>query len=121
MNKKEILTPIIIVLVSILAVVVFAFFNKTEPLNVDEFAKCVAEQELTMYGAVWCAYCAQNKKAFGESFKYINYVECPDNIQLCIDNGINAYPTWTDKEGKKYEGAQGLKGIAEITGCPLPE
>lgn len=121
MNKKEILTPIIIVLASILAVVVFAFLSKTEPVNVDEFAKCVAEKELTMYGAVWCSYCAQDKKAFGESFRLINYVECPNNTQLCIDKGINSYPTWMDKEGNKYEGAQGLKGIARITGCSLPE
>ncbi len=121
MIKKEILTPIIIVLASILAVAIFAFFSQTEPVNVDEFAKCVAEKELTMYGAEWCVYCTQDKKAFGESFKYINYVECPDNIQFCIDKGINAYPTWTDKEGNKYEGAQGLAGIARITGCPLPE
>jgi hypothetical protein len=128
MNKKEILIPIIIVIASVLAVVAFAFLNKANPIednnkysNLDEFAKCVAEKELTMYGAVWCTHCAKEKKAFGESFKYINYVECPDNIKLCLDKGINGYPTWMDKEGNKYEGAQGLAGIARITGCPLSE
>ena len=46
---------------------------------------------------------------------------CPDNIKLCTDLGINGYPTWIDAAGKKYEGEQGLAGIAKITGCELPK
>ncbi len=120
MNKKEIVTSIIVVLVSILAVVAFAFLTKKETINVDDFAKCVTNKGLTMYGAVWCAHCINEKKAFGNSFKFINYVECPDNIQLCSDKGVNGYPTWIDAVGKKYEGEQGLAGLARITGCELP-
>lgn len=87
----------------------------------DTFAKCVAGKGLTMYGAAWCSHCAAEKKAFGSSFKYIKYVECPDNVKLCTDLGINGYPTWIDALGKKYEGEQGLKGVAKITGCVLPK
>ena len=73
-----------------------------------------------MYGAVWCSHCQKEKAGFGDSFKYINYVECPDNIKLCTDKGVNGYPTWIDSAGKKYEGEQGVGGIAKITGCTLP-
>lgn len=62
--------------------------------NYDEFAKCLTQKGETMYGAAWCPHCIEQKAAFGTSFKYINYVECPDNTQLCIDKGIQGYPTW---------------------------
>ena len=62
--------------------------------NFDEFAKCLTQKGAVMYGAVWCPHCIEQKAAFGDSFKYINYVECPDNTQLCIDKGISGYPTW---------------------------
>jgi hypothetical protein len=97
---------------------VTAIFVKDTPLDI--FAKCVTNEGLTMYGAVWCSHCTNEKRAFGESFKYINYVECPDNINLCLSRGINGYPTWVDKNGLKYEGEQGLKGLAKISGCKLP-
>ena len=62
--------------------------------NYDEFAKCLTQKGAVMYGAEWCPHCKDQKAAFGDSFKYINYVECPDNTQLCIDKGIQGYPTW---------------------------
>jgi len=66
------------------------------PLTADKdaFAKCLTEKGFTMYGAEWCSHCKAEKAMFGSSFKYINYVECPDNLQLCIDKGIAGYPTW---------------------------
>jgi len=89
-------------------------------IPMDVFAKCVAKADFTMYGAVWCPHCQNQKKEFGDSFKYVSYVECPDNIKLCEDKGIVGFPTWLDKNGKKYEGEQSLSNIASITGCALP-
>jgi hypothetical protein len=93
----------------------------TGPSKYDDFARCVASKDVTMYGAVWCAHCLNEKKAFGSAFQYIKYVECPDNIKLCTDKGVLGYPTWIDGAGKKYEGEQGLSGVAKISGCALPE
>jgi hypothetical protein len=91
------------------------------PSKYDDFAKCAASKDVTMYGAVWCAHCLNEKKAFGSAFQYIKYVECPDNIKLCTDKEVLGYPTWIDGAGKKYEGARGLSGVAKISGCVLPE
>ena len=141
-NKKQIILTFIYVLIIVLILWGFAYFNKTEvPVTVDvpviststatgtvpivkdtpmdTFAKCVASKGVTMYGAAWCSHCLAEKKAFGESFKYVPYVECPDNTPLCIDKGINGYPTWIDGAGKKHEGEQGLSGVAKISGCLL--
>ncbi len=139
-DKKQIMSSILIVIIVILIIWIFVYFNSEnkpvvngEITNIatstviegdsplDIFAKCVTDYGLTMYGAVWCSHCLNEKKAFGESFKYINYVECPDNIQLCVDAGINGYPTWSDKAGNKYEGEQGLSGLSKITACELPQ
>ncbi|MFA6227228.1 MAG: hypothetical protein WC631_02010 [Candidatus Paceibacterota bacterium] len=66
------------------------------PLTADKnsFAKCLTDKGFTMYGAVWCSHCTAQKALFGDSFKYIKYVECPDNINICLDKGVQGYPTW---------------------------
>lgn len=66
------------------------------PLTADKdaFAKCLTDKGFAMYGAVWCSHCTAQKALFGDSFKYIKYVECPDNINLCLDKGVQGYPTW---------------------------
>lgn len=88
--------------------------------NLDSFAQCLASKNLTMYGAEWCSHCKKEKSRFGSSFKYVPYVECPENVQLCLAKGVNGYPTWIDAGGTLYEGEQGLEGLAKISGCELP-
>ena len=60
----------------------------------DTFAKCLTSKGLIMYGAEWCPHCKEEKALFGDSFKYVNYVECPQNTDLCLAKGIRGYPTW---------------------------
>lgn len=87
----------------------------------DAFAQCLAEKNITMYGAVWCSHCLNEKKSFGSSFRFVPYVECPDEPQKCLIAGINGYPTWVFPDGKKLEGEQGLKKLSQESGCALPE
>lgn len=86
----------------------------------DTFAQCIASKNLTMYGAVWCSHCKREKARFGDSFKYVPYVECTEKADECIAKGIESYPTWIDANGQKYIGEQGLERLAEISGCILP-
>lgn len=85
----------------------------------DVFAKCVAAAGAVMYGADWCPHCQNEKNAFGESFKFINYVECPDNPNLCLQKGIKGYPTWIFGDGSALVGEQGLERLSQATACPL--
>lgn len=95
----------------------------TPPQNdpqIDAFAKCLSgEKGAVMYGAAWCPHCQNEKKRFGTSFQYINYVECPENIKLCTEKGITGYPTWILGDGKRLEGEQGLQRLSEESGCKL--
>lgn len=88
--------------------------------HLDEFAKCLAAKGITMYGADWCAHCTAEKARFGASWKYVPYVECPDNPKLCLDKGVEGYPTWILKDGTKLEGEQGLAKLSQASACPLP-
>jgi len=87
----------------------------------DNFAKCLTGKGAIMYGAVWCENCKIQKDLFGSSFQYIKYVECPDNAKLCLDKGIEGYPTWIFTDGKKIEGRDTLEDLAKVSGCELPK
>ncbi len=97
------------------------FFLRPKPASaeLDGFAQCLADKEITMYGAAWCVHCKNEKAAFGSSFRLVPYVECPDNIKLCTDKGVNGYPTWIFPDGRKFEGEQGVKRLSDLSDCPL--
>jgi len=119
MNKT--IVAILILLIAVLAVAYIMLRPRPLAVNLDDFAQCLADKGAIMYGAEWCPYCQNEKKAFGPSFKNINYVECPDDPQKCIAAGIDSYPTWILKDGKKLEGKQGLEKLAQESGCKIPK
>ncbi len=88
--------------------------------EMDRFAQCLNDTGAIEYGAYWCGACEDQKKAFGESFKYINYVECSDEAERCRIDGIEYTPTWVFADGEKLIGVQPLSVLAEKTGCELP-
>jgi hypothetical protein len=87
--------------------------------EVVQFAQCLASKGATMYGAAWCPHCQREKARFGDAFKYVPYVECPQNMQLCLDKGVQGYPTWIFSDGTRLEGEQELVDISKASGCPL--
>lgn len=91
------------------------------PPELDNFAQCLAERGAVMYGADWCPHCQNEKRAFGSSFRFVPYVECPQSPKECIALGINGYPTWIFGGTQKFEGEQGLNRLAEISDCQLPQ
>lgn len=91
----------------------------------DAFAQCITEKGAVEYGAFWCQHCAKVKAQFGDSFKYVNYVECDPKgpnpqPQLCIDKGIEAYATFIFTDGSRLVGEPTLEELSAKTGCTLP-
>jgi hypothetical protein len=91
----------------------------------DAFAKCIANTSTTFYGAFWCPHCHDQKNEFGDSARYLPYVECslPDasgQTQFCIDKGIQGYPTWYFPDGSTSTGVLSLDALSQKTGCALP-
>ncbi|MBI2452415.1 hypothetical protein HYV50_05055 [Candidatus Pacearchaeota archaeon] len=92
----------------------------------DEFAQCLKNNGVKMYGAYWCPHCNNQKAMFESSWKYINYVECslPNNAgqtQVCNNAGIEAYPTWEFGNGKRMTGELSLEQLSQNSGCGLPQ
>jgi len=123
---KQNKTIIISVIILILAVIALAFIKISESqqisYNYDTFAQCLTEKGAVMYGAKWCSHCKAQKAMFGDSFKYIKYVECPDekNIQICLENDVQGYPTWIIGTSTKLEGEVSFEKLSEVSGCSLP-
>lgn len=91
----------------------------------DQFATCLADRGATFYGAFWCPHCKEQKKMFGSSQQYLNYVECstPDGqgtTQICKDKNVTGYPTWDFADGTRENGTLSLEALATKTACVLP-
>jgi len=129
-NKEKIATIIVILLlVALFVYLVIIAIGKISPPNppsnnsTDDFAKCLSSKGAKMYGAYWCGHCIDQKKDFGDSWQYIDYVECDpkgENPQtdLCLEKGIQGYPSW-EINGKLYPGKQEFTKLAELSGCKL--
>ena len=110
--------------IGIVTVVVLAFafyFLNPAAWNKDsvpdgkytEFAKCLTEKEVVMYGAYWCSHCQAQKKLFGDAWEEVNYVECDargdnGNPDLCTEKGVTGYPTWIFADGSRTSGETGF-------------
>ncbi len=93
--------------------------------SLDKFAQCLADNGAKMYGAYWCPHCTNQQNLFGDSFKFIDYVECDSQgenprLELCFSAGIELFPTW-EINGAKHQGEQSLADLARISGCELPK
>ena len=86
----------------------------------DGFAQCLSSKGIKMYGEYWCPHCQNQKAAFGDSFKYINYVECSEEVGKCAAAGIEGVPAWTLPDGEQLVGEQKLEALSTASGCELP-
>ena len=90
----------------------------------ESFAKCLTESGTKMFGASWCSNCINQKKMFGDSWEYVNYIECAisggkGQTQYCEQAGIKSYPTWEFEDGTRTLGTMPLEQLSSITGCSL--
>lgn len=99
--------------------------NNYVPTELENFASCLSENEVVLYGTFWCPHCTKTKKSFGDSFDKINYVECDPNgdneqAELCIEKGIEGYPSWDFADGTRLMGEIPFTQLGEKTGCTIP-
>ena len=108
-----------------LAILAWAAFWYHDMHRYDAFAKCVTSKQAKMYGLYWCPHCAEQKKDFGKSFQYINYVECAikgskDLAPACQAAGVKLFPSWQFEGNPPKEGVLSLEELGDKTGCSLP-
>ena len=120
----------VFVSVVLLAVVALIGFRMTGNVVADsgiydEFAQCLTDKDVKMYGAYWCPHCQEQKKLFGGSWDKVDYVECSlpnraGQTQICIREKINSYPTWEFSDGSRVSGKLSMQDLSLKTGCALP-
>ncbi len=123
-NKKTVLIGVI-ALVAVISLLIYAGRASNGPSALDGFAQCLKDKGAIFYGAFWCPHCQNQKALFGNSKKYLPYVECstPDargQTDVCIKNGIKSYPTWVFSDMSTTTGEVTLATLSEKTACPLP-
>jgi len=96
-----------------------------EDVELTRFAQCLDESGAEYYGAYWCPNCQRQGELFGKSKDYLNYIECGEGVadsqtEVCLLEGIEAYPTWRFADGSELVGFQGLEDLAAASGCTLP-
>ena len=126
-NLDKLANNKIIIAFSFIVIVFFLYWYfigfESENGKYDSFARCLTEKGVVMYGTDWCVFCREQKNMFGNSFRFINYVNCdPYNnkqqIDECKKENIRVYPTWKIKD-KKIEGLQPLDVLSEVSNCSL--
>lgn len=120
-NSKKIRNRAIFIIV--LGLAVWGIYAAVQSQNkYDEFAQCLTEEGVKMYGAYWCPACQEQKRVFANSWKHVDYVECSlpnrgGQTQECIVEGIQSYPTWEFSDGSKISGVLSINQLNERTGC----
>jgi glutaredoxin len=120
MPKKITLIAITLIILSI--AVLTACEAKPKSTKYDALAQCLTEKGVVFYGAYWCPHCLDQKKAFGDSMKYITYVECDargENAkpEECQKAGVTSYPTWFFPGQGNSTGAMQLEDLAKKANC----
>ncbi|MBS3070997.1 hypothetical protein J4407_01705 [Candidatus Pacearchaeota archaeon] len=126
MSKKTKYRIYAVIFVVIVAGLIYWFYipaNST-PGEYDSFAQCLTDSGAKMYGAYWCPHCEEQKKLFGDSWKYVNYVECSlpnaaGQNAVCNNAGIQSYPTWEFSDGSRVTGVMQINEISQTTGCSI--
>lgn len=125
MKRNPAFVIFITIVIIILGLIAYAIkTSSTQSQALEPFAQCIADSGATFYGAFWCPHCNEQKSLFGRAHKALPYVECstPDGngqTEVCIEEGIESYPTWKFADGSVQSGVIQLEGLAIATGCPL--
>ncbi|MEW6201726.1 MAG: SEC-C metal-binding domain-containing protein [bacterium] len=115
---------LIAVLIPLLGAGAFGLSEYLKPGQYDDFARCLAEKNVKMYGASWCSHCLEQKQMFGKSSRLMPYVECGsfggnETTAECKKAGVKKFPTWTFPDGSRYEGKMTMGELAARSGCEL--
>jgi len=110
--KKSYITIIII-----LAILTISwYFLPGDNPNLDEqLAKCIGSKSI-LYMQEGCIACREQEKIFGDSYKFLNKVDCIQDSTRCLIENVTATPTW-QINNKKYKGVKTIDELKNMTGC----
>jgi hypothetical protein len=84
-------------------------------VDLDQIAQCLSDNGVKVYVTATCSYCMEQKKLFGDSWKYINAIDCMQNPMSC--GKIQWTPTWEFADGSLLAGMQKISTLVAKAGC----
>ncbi|HOG15133.1 MAG TPA: hypothetical protein PK674_00955 [Candidatus Absconditabacterales bacterium] len=93
--------------------------SKTNTVKEDNLAKCLTSKGIKLYGMAGCPYCKAQIELFGDDFQYINYINCSEDPNVCVEKGISGVPAWEFIDGSIKSGLHSLEDLADLVGCNL--
>ena len=105
-------------IIAIIIISLTFYIRAQAPGKYDNFAQCLTEKGAIIYGNDYCQYTNQQLNFFGKSKKYLDYVKCIDNKELCDSKGVEITPTW-EINGQILEGVQSFERLSTLSGCEM--
>ncbi len=93
--------------------------SKTNTVKEDNLAKCLTSKWIKLYGMAGCPYCKAQIELFGDDFQYINYINCSEDPNVCVEKWISGVPAWEFIDGSIKSGLHSLEDLADLVGCNL--
>ena len=115
-SRKYFIFGLIGLIIILSSFTVYSYMNK--PGGYDDFANCLSDIGVVVYGNDFCRFTNEQLNFFGKSKENLNYIKCFDNKKLCNEKGIEITPTW-EINGKMYEQVQDFEKLSQISGCKL--
>ena len=83
-----------------------------------DFKKCLSEQEIVLY--INTEKVSETLKDFEliQYFEYIDIKNCLMDKDVCIQDGVNSFPTWIIKDNKISRDITSEE-LSELSGCRL--
>ena len=114
-----------IIILNLIPLILFNVWQG-EKENYDDLAKCMTEKGVKMYGSYRCGICTKTSGMFGDSFQYVDEVECHPQgenpqTELCLEKKLETTPTWIlEKDGEEIKRTAGFMNMEELkifSGC----
>ena len=107
---------ITIILLILIVITITACNTKTSnEEDTEAIMACIASSS-TLYVKTGCPHCDDQKELFNEHLDKFTIVNCADEQQKCIDDGIFVVPTWIINN-EHYEGVHEINELRALTNC----
>lgn len=120
-GKRILITLIVgIVLISVFFVVTNTITRLTgfSVSNSEDFKKCLSEQEIILYINTEKVSETLNDFELMQYFEYIKIKNCFRNNNVCLQDGVDSFPTWIIKDNEINRDITADE-LSEFSGCEI--
>lgn len=88
--------------------------------EMENFTLCLTHNGVSLYGESDNTSMINQKQLFEESFEYLVYIDCTEEIDKCNAERIEINPTWII-EAEKHEKVLSIDELSNLSGCEYEE